>query len=266
MVKTIGNIQIGEADLERIFRLKYGDPRRCGWFVKRQARIGYFAPDDFYVALVDNLVTQDSAWIDVGTGRELFPRNEPLARELANRCALLVGLDPTDDLDENEFVHQRAKTTVEDFRSEQRFDLATLNMVAEHLQDPHLAVASLARIIKPGGKVVIYTVNKWSPTSLVSRVTLFPFHKLARRLLWGSKPESAFKTFYRMNSRKRLSRVFAQNGFRECYFAHLADCRIFFRFRLLSFIELCVWRLCRAVRLRYPENNLLGVYEKTTQE
>jgi SAM-dependent methyltransferase len=252
-----------EADLERVFRLKHGDPRTTGWNPRRQFHFGYYTPDDFYEALVAGLVREGCVWVDVGGGRAVFPGNQALARELAGRCALLVGVDPSDTIEENPFLHQRVRTTVEEFRSPHRFDLATLRMVAEHITDPGRAAASLARLVRPGGKVVVYTVNKWSPVSVAAWVTPFWLHHPVKRLLWGTEERDTFPVSYKMNTRKHLLRLFERHGFRECSFLYLDDCRTFYRSKVLNLVELTLWRSLKAAGLKYPENCLLAVYEKT---
>jgi len=47
------------------------------------------------------------------------------------------------------------------------FDYVTLDQVAEHVTDPHALMRGVARVLKPGGKVVVTTPN---PNSLGARV------------------------------------------------------------------------------------------------
>src|SRR5262245_58303733 len=156
------------ADLEEVFRLKYGGPPVLGWGPRLRRRFGYFTPDEFYEAVVARHVTPDCTWLDAGCGRDVFPDNRPLARLLADRCRLLVGVDADATLDENVFVHQRVRSTLEEFQTDRRFALVTLRMVAEHVRRPGPAVAALARLARPGGKVVVYTVNRWAPAALAA--------------------------------------------------------------------------------------------------
>ena len=65
-----------------------------------------------------------------------------------------------------------------------------------------------------------------------------------------------------MNSRSELRRLFETNGFREASFSYLDDLSTLGQFRIGSRLELWAWRLLRALRLRYPESCLLGVYQK----
>ncbi len=215
-----------------------------------------------YEAVVANLVTENCAWIDVGGGSSLFPENPRLAQLLARKCSVVMGVDPSPNLADNPFVTERANTTIEDFHSNRQFDLATLRMVAEHIAAPEAAVAALARLIRPGGSVVIFTINKWTPVSLVSYCTPLWFHHLVKKRLWGTEEKDTFPVCYRMNTRSRLRSLFEAAGFSEQFFTYLDDCRLFQRYKFLSFCELSLWRLCRALTIPYPENCLLGVYRK----
>jgi ubiquinone/menaquinone biosynthesis C-methylase UbiE len=225
-------------------------------------RFNYYSPDEYYEAVVNKLVTSNCSWLDVGCGRYVFPNNTNLARSLANRCALLVGVDPDETIEENTFVHSRIRTTIEDFLSDRMFDLVTLRMVVEHFAHPESVVQSLSRLTKPGGKVVVYTINRWSAVSLITWLTPFKLHHPIKSLLWGAEEKDTFPVTYRMNTRNVLLRLFQQSGFAEQYFTYLDDCRSLSRFRVTQFLELCSWRVMRAFGCRYPENCLLGIYER----
>ena len=75
-----------------------------------------------------------------------------MAQLLAKRCKVLVGLDPSDNIDENPLIHERFKGLLEDYHTDRRFDLVTLRMVAEHISNPSAAVAALSRLCSPGGE------------------------------------------------------------------------------------------------------------------
>src|SRR5262245_59912203 len=93
--------------LARIFRMKYGAPESAGWGPSMRRRFDYFNPDDCYEAVVSGLVTDATTWLDIGCGRELFPNNKPLARELSARCRHLAGVDPDSTLQENPYVREK---------------------------------------------------------------------------------------------------------------------------------------------------------------
>jgi SAM-dependent methyltransferase len=159
---------LAEGDLEHVVGLKTQARTAIGWSPRLRRRFGYYTPDEWYEATVFRLVEPKTDWLDVGCGRDVFRSNYPLAQKLAARCRQLTGLDPSDNIDENALVHEKVKSLLEDYRPNRGFDLITLSMVAEHITDPRAAVQSLAGLTRPGGRVVIYTVNKWSPVTLLS--------------------------------------------------------------------------------------------------
>lgn len=249
-------------DLEAVFRMKYGDPETTGWRPRLSYRRGYFTPDDYYETLVAKLVREGQAWLDVGGGRDLFPNNRPLARLLSERSGCVVAVDPDDTLDENPYVHQKYKMPIEQFRDARKFRLVTLRMVAEHVSQPERMVETLAQLTATGGRVVVYTINRWSPLSWTSLLIPFRFHHPLKRFFWGTEEKDTFPVVYKMNTRRRLARIFTAAGFQERSFAYLSDCRTLARFRSLFRMELLAWQSFSLLGLVYPENCLLGVYER----
>lgn len=246
---------------EQLFHQKYGPVETLGWSPLRRLRHGYYSPADVYEALVSKLVKRGCNWIDVGGGHDIFPENPSLAYDLVARAALVVAVDPSDNVQNNPFVHVRVQSTLEECALPQRFDLATLRMVAEHVERPHAFVAKLAALLEPAGLVVVLTVNRWSPASVASRLIPFQLHHPVKSLLWGGNEEDTFPVHYRMNTRGALRRLFEVHNYKERAFCFLDDLSIFGNFRLLNSCEFAAWSACRAFGVSYPENCLLGVYE-----
>jgi 2-polyprenyl-3-methyl-5-hydroxy-6-metoxy-1,4-benzoquinol methylase len=255
-------LELTRPELEAVFRTKYGAPDSLGPNPRLWRRYGYYHPDEYYEAMVAKLVNGQSTWLDVGCGHDLLSANPKLAQVLSDRCALLVGLDPDDAVADNRWVHEAVKGTLEDYQSDRTFDIITLCMVAEHLPNAEASVKALARLTKPGGRVILYTVSKWSPLAVLARLVPFRLHHAIKRRMWGSQECDTFPVAYRMNTRARVSELFLQRGFKERYFAALADCRVLARFGILHHAELSVWRLLNTIGLPYPERCLLAVYER----
>lgn len=250
------------ADRARLFALKYGDPAATGPNPRRRHAHDYFLPADVYEAAVANAVAPGCDWLDVGGGTSPFPDNPKLAAELAARANRFVGVDPSANVFDNPYTREKHQGFVEDYASPTPFDLATLRMVAEHVTDPAGAIGALGRLVKPGGRVIVLTVDLWSPITVVSRVVPFDLHYPVKKLLWGGEEKDTFPTAYRMNTRADLKRLFARGGFRESEFAWVDDCSAFSRFPLLNTLELVARTALRTVALRYPECNLLGIYQR----
>jgi 2-polyprenyl-3-methyl-5-hydroxy-6-metoxy-1,4-benzoquinol methylase len=151
--------KITDSDLRGNAELRYGNLESVGPMIRRRLAYNYYAPIEHYETLIAQLVTARTNWLDVGCGRHLFPGNTSLARVLAHRCNLLVGLDPDETINDNPFVHQKVQGLLEDYRPNVPFDLVTLRMVAEHIADPHSVVRALSELCAPGGRVVVFTVS-----------------------------------------------------------------------------------------------------------
>jgi SAM-dependent methyltransferase len=248
--------------LDAVFALKYAHVAPTAWSPRMRQRFGYFSPEDYYEALVSAAVDEQTEWLDVGCGRFLFPGNDRLARILAARCRHLTGVDPDVTIHENPYVHERQQATITGFETGRRFDLVTMRMVAEHVTEPEATVSRIAELLKPGGRAIVYTVLKWSPGGLLARWVPFQAHHAIKRFLWGSEEKDTFPVAYRMNTRRALRGLFERAGCRERLFLYADDCRALGRFRAGTLLEICTWRLLRAMRLPYPEQCIIGVYEK----
>lgn len=258
---TCGGTPLIEACKE-IFRLKAPDPSRLGWSPKLRLQFGYYVPDEWYEATLFCLVDERTDWLDVGCGWRLFQSNPKLADVLSARCRSLTGVDPDDSIKLNKWLHQYKQCRLEDIDTDQRFDLISLRMVAEHIADPESAVAQLGRLTRQGGRVLIYTPSKWAPVSMVAAVTPMSFHYAAKRILQGAAPEDTFPTVYKLNTRKTLRKIFGVHGFVEESFLYLNDCRTFGGWRFTTLVELSCERVLRTIGLHYPEICLLGLYRK----
>ncbi len=252
-----------EIELETLFRQKYGARSETGWSPRQRHDFGYYLPADVYEALLARVIGPGSHWLDVGGGHHIFPENPRLSRTLADRCALVVAVDPSENVRDNPYVHERIQSMLEDYRTDRTFDVATLRMVAEHVVDPVGMVQALYRLLRPSGVVVIFTVDSRSPLTRLSRALPFSWHHPIKKFFWGGEAADTFPVHYTMNSRAVLKQLFEGHGFREVSFAHLDDLSTFGQFRIGSYVELWWWRALNRLGLRYPETCLLGVYQKS---
>jgi 2-polyprenyl-3-methyl-5-hydroxy-6-metoxy-1,4-benzoquinol methylase len=249
-------------ELEALFLQKHGDSEAIGWAPRRRFRTGYYLPAEVYESLVSKLIVPGCAWLDVGGGHAIFPENPGLARELAARCAKVIAVDPSENVFRNEFVHERVQSTLEQYHPDAQFDVVTMRMVVEHVSSPKDFVGALARLVRPGGTAVVFTINHWSPLSVLSWVLPFRLHHPIKRLVWGGEEKDTFPVQYRMNTRAKLRRLFEQAGFEERALVKLDDLSAFGGFKWLNYVELLVWRGLRRVGLGYPENCLLAVFRR----
>src|SRR3954470_9870554 len=245
-----------------IFQMRLPESGRPGWGVRMRERFGYYTPDEFYEAILLSLVHPGVDWLDVGCSHELFPSNRKLAQVLSARCGWLTRNDPDPAIHRNSWLHHREQCGIEDFETDRRFDLISMRMVAEHIADPDATVAKFGSLARPGGRVVVYTVSRWSPVSLLAAATATSFHRAVKRVAWNTLDDDTFPSVFKMNTRAALRRVFGAHGFAEESFLRLNDCRTLAGWRSTAFAELVCERALRTVGLPYPEACILGVYRR----
>jgi hypothetical protein len=151
---------------------------------------------------------------------------------------------------------------LEDFRTEETFDLLTARMVVEHVNNPRAFVDALARLARPRALVVFLTVHRRSLTALAASWSPMAVHHWLKRRLWRSHESDTFPTVYRMNDRKTLRRLMSEAGFDEAMFKVLPDASLFWRFPRLRRLELAAYKLTRRLGLPYIDSYILGVYRR----
>jgi 2-polyprenyl-3-methyl-5-hydroxy-6-metoxy-1,4-benzoquinol methylase len=255
-------INISKEDIKNHFKQKYGDVSKTGWSPKRRFRLGHILAGDLYECKIEKMVTSNTNWIDVGGGRSLFPNNPKLSQELSVRCNKLVSVDPSDNVLENPYCHEYAKEMFEDFKTDDRFNLATFRMVAEHIDKPELVIRSLRSMVVPGGLVVIYTINKMCPIPIITRLTPFSWHYKIKSIIWGGQEKDTFPISYKMNSKRELNRLFFDQGFENIEFSYFDDTSATINNKILNFIELYIWRILNKFGLNHIENNIFAIYKK----
>jgi len=264
MMLSNSNLSITEQELHHVFWLKHKDIDQCGWRPRLRWHSGYYQPSDYYEAVVNKCVSTASHWLDIGAGSTPFPNNDELARLLSERASRFVGVDPSDNIDSNPFVHESAKCLIEDYKTGKPFDVITLRMVAEHIAEPKSLIHALHRLTRPGSKVIVFTVNLWSPATIASRLLPFAYHFPIKKLFWSAGEEKdTFPTEYKMNTLKRLRELFEPSGFKEQFAACLDHCTLLSRYKWSHHLELLIWKGLKKVGWLYPENCLLVVYVKS---
>jgi len=229
---------VDPAVLKRLTADKYGDPP-TGWGPATRRRFGYYTPEEVYESVLDRLIGAGCRWLDVGCGRDPLPGNRSLAKELSERCGTLVGVDPDPAIHENPYAHVRVQGRVDEMEVSE-FDVITARMVVEHVPDPGVFVTTLRRLCARNGVVVIYTVNKWAPVSIVSSLIPFPFHQRIINFLWGTGRETFPVEFERDRVAEEV-RVLERVLVLEEKVVHLPE---------LALRARCLRRFGRALRVR----------------
>jgi SAM-dependent methyltransferase len=173
-----------------------------------------------YEGLVRRYATPGASWLDLGCGRG------GIVELLGGQVRLCAGIDP----DPASLREHRASLVRLSAAQAERlpfasgsFELVTCSWVMEHLPDPSLALAEVARVLRPGGHFVFLTPNALNPITWLNR--LAPA-RLQRALVWRlyQRDEGdTFEVYYRANTPARLDRLLSRCGLQRVEMALVGD-------------------------------------------
>jgi SAM-dependent methyltransferase len=129
-----------------------------------------------------------------------------------DRPRLIVGVDMTDEPRHNRNIDAAARADLAalPFRDE-TFDIIISSHVAEHLVQPVRVFRELSRVLRPGGRLLVLTPNRWHYVTISSAVLPHSFHLRFNRSR-GVDVHDIFPTVYRANTAGRLRRLYEDAG------------------------------------------------------
>src|SRR5690242_19124293 len=151
-------------------------PQQREWYQRLKAQI---VPElrfnqTLYEGVLADYVSPKTVWIDAGCGHRVLPNwRAESERDLVGRARVALGCD----VDVAAIrVHRSLKNRVISDLVHLPFKsgtvaLITLNMVAEHLDYPQPVFGEFARVLAPGGDILVHTPFRWSYFAIVSALT-----------------------------------------------------------------------------------------------
>jgi SAM-dependent methyltransferase len=185
------------------------------WRVVHSSDRAIRSPIDVFV---DRLaIRARGRWLDAGCGRRSLPewRSEELHRVLGGGVAFFGCDADLLALKERRDPGAACGATLEQlpFR-DAIFDFVSANMVFEHLVEPQTTVRELARVTRPGGRILVHTVNGLHYLSWMARLTPYRFHQWIVERVECRMGKDVYPTRYRANTVGRLRRLFEGSGCR----------------------------------------------------
>jgi ubiquinone/menaquinone biosynthesis C-methylase UbiE len=170
-----------------------------------------------YEEILSSYVGREKTWLDLGCGHQVLSEwRSKEERELVNKCELMVGVDyDYNSLKQNKTVPNRVRVDISHLPfKENSFDLATANMVVEHLECPDDSFQEIRRVLKPQGIFVFHTPNSLSYLAIIGKLVPSLIKDKLIFFLEGRKEEDVFKTYYRVNTRQRIAALSDKVGFK----------------------------------------------------
>jgi SAM-dependent methyltransferase len=215
--------------------------------------------DSIYRERIQRHLRPGARLLDAGCGRYLR-----FSREFA-AVADVVGIDLDSTFDTHNASQPFAIRGDLGFLpfADRSFDLIISRSVVEHLEEPVRVFREFSRVLRPGGKVIVLTPNKYDYVSVIAALTPYWLHRRLVSRIFRVPEDDVFPTLYRANTIRAMRRAMASAELTECeletinhYPAYLMFSPILFRLGVLY------ERLTSLESLRSLRGLILGVYEK----
>ena len=144
------------------------------------------------------------------------------------------------------------------------FDLIVCKWVVEHLEDPAQEFRECARVLRPGGAIVLLTPNAWSFFTLISRALPYRLKQIFKGKLFAGHEEDTFRTWYRANTKAELDLLMHRVGLVSGDFQLLPGMWTFFIFSdpLARMVRWCELRMLAFPGLKKLTTYILATYNK----
>lgn len=198
--------------------------------------------------------------IDLGCGR-----GSETAIIYKDHVLYSFGLDISEVVLQNQTIHKPLIGNVYDIRlPDARVDLAVSQELLEHLECPQQMFNEVARILRPGGIFAVMTPNLWYPSTIISWLTPYSFHRFMVRMLHGIDARDIFPTWYRANTHRQLRRLGEHAGL-EIQYSEYFQCNpgeVSFS-PLLTRMEMAYFRvISRSEVLRFLRDIVIVLFRK----
>lgn len=203
--------------------------------------------------------------MDLGCGHQILPpwRAQSEAK-LVKTAGAVVGIDyDLDSLNRHASISLKARADIERLPfANDSFDLATANMVVEHLEDPDAQFREIWRVLRPGGSFLFHTPNAFSYTTVLARmIPDAPKSRLAN-LLDGRPGGDVWKTYYRVNSERKIRWLASTTGFDVSEVRFIASSAELAVIPPLAALELVWLRMLMTKTLRRFRPNIIVLLRK----
>lgn len=168
------------------------------------------APEDVFEQWLLQIIRPGDCVLDAGCGAGKFFR-----ADFADRIPCRwIGLDLRPKVSRNRRLDFRTQGDVTCLPfGDATVDVLICRWVIEHLPEPRRAFSEFARVLKPSGRLALFTSNVLHYYGAAARLTPHSFHLWFNRAVRGFEDDDVFPTRYRANTSRRLRSLLVHAGF-----------------------------------------------------
>lgn len=168
------------------------------------------SPEEYFEQRFRDVVRPGDLVLDAGCGSGKYSARIGSG---ARDCKV-AGLDNFESVRHNSILDYQVCGNVNELPfGDASFDLVYARWLVEHLKNPRVALREFHRVLKPGGRLALFTTNLLHYYGAVARVTPQWFHVWFNCRVRGFEEVDIFPTYYRANTRWRIQKVLRDVGF-----------------------------------------------------
>lgn len=212
-----------------------------------------------YIDLVRKSIENDSVVLEAGCGfNNMFEKEYKRAKKV-------IGLDIDEKfLAMNKVIDEKVVAPLENMPQvkDESIDLIISSWVLEHIYDADKVFAEISRVLKPGGKFIFLTPNKWNYVVLLNRiisekVRMFVVNRMAKNLTTDPMP-----AFYKANSVGKIRALVKKYGLSVNTLIINGDPTYVAINKLFFYIGILIDAILSLPLLRRTKVHLIAVIEK----
>jgi SAM-dependent methyltransferase len=168
------------------------------------------SPEEYFEQRFRDMVRPGDLVLDAGCGRGKYSSGaNPDLRDYK-----VAGVDNLESVRQNIFLDYRVCGNVNELPfGDASFDVVYGRWLIEHLENPLRTLGEFHRVLKPGGRLALFTTNLLHYYGAVARVTPQWFHVWFNCRVRKFEEVDIFPTYYRANTRWRIGKLLRDAGF-----------------------------------------------------